>query len=241
MNLLIEYFKSPNPSRDQEYIFCIKQNISNPLIEKIHVFISDESILDEKSDKLNIVKLDNRPTFYDLMEYCNLNLEGQKCIISNTDIFFDQTLSHLENFNFDNKFISLTRWDIFQQNSEWFVRFYHSPWKSQTNFGGTIDSNQVIYTSEFSQDSWIFSTPIKLDVRTKFLMGKPGCDNRISQVLFESGYEISNPSKLIKSYHYHQTNYRTYNHSDVVPGPYLLIESTDKVTSPTKVKTIPCF
>jgi hypothetical protein len=241
MNLLIEYFKSQNTSRDQEYIFCIKQNISNPLIEKIHVFISDESILNENSEKLQIVKLDKRPTFYDLMEYCNLNLEGQKCIIGNTDIIFDDSIGNLKEFEFENQFIALTRWDLYQKENNWYINYYHNLWWNPSK-DGSLNENESIFTSEFSQDSWIFSSPIKLDDRAKFMMGKPGCDNRISQLMHENGYNVINPSRLIKTLHFHQTNYRTYNNNtDMVLGPYLLIKPTDNLREKPLLRSIPHF
>ena len=56
MNLIIEYFKSSNQNRDVEYKSCINENIKNNLIDKIYVFISDESILDLVSDKIQIIK-----------------------------------------------------------------------------------------------------------------------------------------------------------------------------------------
>jgi hypothetical protein len=74
MNLLIEYFKSKNAERDREYLFCINQNLQNPLINKIFIFISDDSTFENVSEKITIVNQENRPTFYDLMKYCNLNL-----------------------------------------------------------------------------------------------------------------------------------------------------------------------
>ncbi len=98
-----------------------------------------------------------------------------------------------------------------------------------------------ITTGQMSQDTWIFKSPVQLDKRSKFLMGKPGCDNRISQIYHELGYDVRNPSKSVIIKHLHQTNYRTYNHMDLVPGPYLLITPTDEINSKSEIKTIPHF
>lgn len=241
MNLLIEYFKSSNPHRDQEYLFCINQNIFNDLITKIYVFISDDSIFDLKSDKIEIVKLDNRPTFLDLFKFSNENLNDQICIISNTDIFFDKTLEHLKDFNFENIFLSLTRWDIFYNNNEWSMKFYDNPWRDFYLPDGTKSIEESITTGHLSQDAWIFKTQVKLDERSNFLMGKPGCDNRISQIMNENEYDVRNPSKQIIIKHLHQTNYRTYNNKDLILGPYLLIRPNDDLNKSCKKKVIPNF
>jgi hypothetical protein len=92
-----------------------------------------------------------------------------------------------------------------------------------------------------SQDSWIFRSPIKTDNRTNFLMGKPGCDNRIIQILHENGYNVKNPSMKIITKHLHISNYRTYNNTDMVLGPYLLVEPTDSLEKESQKQTIPHF
>jgi len=241
MILLVEYFKSPNPQRDSEYLFCINQNIMNTQIKEICVFISDESELIIKHPKIKVIKRDTRPTFYDLLVFSNENYPNQVCSISNTDIFFDQSISVIKDFDFSDKFLALTRWDIFNQNGDWFIRYYDNPWFECYLSDGTIDESESINTSDLSQDSWIYQTPVRVDERTKFLMGKPGCDNRIAQLFHELGYDVRNPSKLIKILHYHQTNFRTYTNAEVIPGPYLLIKATEDIYIKPKIKTIPNF
>lgn len=230
MKLLIEYFLSSNHTRDVEYKACINENIKNELIDEIFVFISDNSILDIQSQKLRIINLSERPTFKYLFEYCNNNLNGQICIIANTDIFFDNSLSHLLNSNLENTFISLTRWDLFFDQNQWQAQFYNHPFR-----GGPATTGML------SQDSWIFRSPIKTDDRTNFLMGKPGCDNRIIQILHENGYNVKNPSMKIITKHLHISNYRTYNNTDMVLGPYLLVEPTDSLEKESQKQTIKHF
>jgi hypothetical protein len=93
VNLIIEYFKSPNSQRDFEYKYCISENIKNSKIKKIWVFISDDSVLDIESDKIHIIKIIHRPTYNFLIDWSNQNLKDEICIISNGDIFYNDTLS----------------------------------------------------------------------------------------------------------------------------------------------------
>ena len=229
MILLIEYFKSHNLQRDMEYLTSINENVNCKLIDKIYVFISDYSVLNIESTKIEIVKLDKRPSFKFLFQWSNENLPSEKCIISNTDIFFDDTLSHFSEFNLTNQFIALTRWDLVPYNGGLGIQFYNHPWRGD------------ITTGQLSQDSWIFQTPVKIDERCDFLMGKPGCDNRIVQIMHEQGYDVKNPSSQIITKHLHLTNYRTYNHTDSVAGPYLLVSPTDSIDKLSDIKTIPHF
>jgi len=231
VNLLIEYFTSSNPNRDFEYKACIKENLNCEAIDKIVIFISDEtSKLDIVSEKLEIVKLGQRPTFKFLFEWANQNYPEQICIIGNTDIIFDNSLLNLENYNFDKSFLALTRWDLFTENKQWHMRFFNGPYRDN---GWTMGM--------LSQDSWIFKTPIKIDDRSNFLMGKPGCDNRIVQLYHELGYRVKNPSQQIITKHLHTSNYRTYNHTDMVFGPYLLVAPTDDINKESWKKTIQHF
>lgn len=230
MNLLIEYFTSPNAQRDSEYKTCIRENIKNNLIQKIIIFISDNSKLDIESGKIEIVKLEKRPSFKFLFEYCNQNLNDEICIIANTDIFLDESIKYLTKDSLDNTFLALTRWDLVFNDNQWFVQFYNHPFR-----GGPTTTGML------SQDTWIFKSPIVVDERSDFLMGKPGCDNRIVQILHENNYNVKNPSMQIITKHFHLTNYRTYNHTDMVLGPYLLVQPTNDINQECQKKTIPHF
>lgn len=228
MNLIIEYFKSSNEQRDIEYKYCLNENIKNKSIQKIWVFISDESILDIQSDKIEIIKIQSRPTYQFIIDWSSQNLKDEICIISNGDIFYNDTLSLLDS-NLDNTFVALTRWDLLQNNGQWVAQFYNHPWRGN------------ITTGQLSQDCWIYKSPIKTDDRLNFTMGKPGCDNRIVQIYHELGYNVKNPSLQIQSLHLHTTNYRTYNHTDMVMGPYLLVEPTNDIKLDSQKQTIPHF
>ena len=220
MILIIEYFVSKNEHRNKEYLLSIEENIKNSIITNIIMFISDDSDYLNINDKIKIERSYNRPTFLDLFNYCNSNFPNEICIISNTDIILDDTLLKINNNNINNTLLALTRWDLYIEDNMWKVKFF----------------NHVA-----SQDCWIFKTPIKIDNRTNFLMGKPGCDNRIAQIYLENGYMVKNPSLQITTKHMHMSNYRTYDNSDVIPGPYLLLQPNDNIDNDTINKTIPHF
>lgn len=132
----------------------------------------------------------------------NLSTGNDINIICNSDIFFDESVENVKYIK-DNESFVLCRWE------------YKKP--SQIVFANRPDS----------QDTWIFKGKIK-DINGDFFLGRPGCDNRIAYEIQKAGYVVKNPSKTIKTYHYHNSGIRNYNvrnyNQQVVPGPYLTIQ-----------------
>lgn len=86
---------------------------------------------------------------------------------------------------FENIFISLTKWEIYEYNNN-IIKTY-------------------IYPNIDSQDSWIFLSPISENY-TKIpltYLGEQGCDQVITYYGNDMGYEVLNPCYDIKSFHFH--------------------------------------
>lgn len=210
MNLLIEYHKSKNIKRHSEFLTCLHENLGNPLIDKVYVFISDMAKLNFYHPKLQTVFISKRPTFKDLFEF--YPLKNEICIISCADIIFDESIKHLEKLD-DKTFAALTRWEIK------FIRDKH---------------RCELYNNAASQDVWAFRTPIKipndiLDQMDFTAGGYWGCDNKIAYLLDKAGYELRNPSKQIKAQHFHSSDYRSVKITRRLPGPYLCLESNGNI------------
>jgi hypothetical protein len=57
------------------------------------------------------------------------------------------------------------------------------------------------------------------------------CDNSIAHLLSVAGYEVKNPSRTLKTFHFHITNIRNYTNIsgqaiNVIPPPYKLLPPT---------------
>lgn len=208
MNLLIEYFTSCNHVRNGEYLYCLHQNLGNEYIENIYVFIEEGSELNFQSPKIKPIYVKERPTYKDLFEFCNTNLNNQICIVANADIIFDDTLRYFKSIKMDKTFYALSRWEISTNNGKhWEIEPFDSP---------------------ASQDTWVFKTPVLTSNDMNYLMGKPGCDNKITYNMRELGYTCRNPGKKVITIHFHISNFRTYDtRTDRVPGPYLLVSPVD--------------
>lgn len=219
MNLIIEYFKSPDYQRHSEYLTCIHENLDNEHIDKIYVFISDDSKLNFTSKKIKVIQRDTRPTYKDLFEFCNENLKEQICIIANADIIFDETISTLNDADLSNVFVALTRWEVFNENGEWCI---------------------APFNNSSSQDTWAFRSPIEVTDEMDFLLGKPGCDNKIAKLMSEK-YEVRNPGLQIVTCHFHMSGHRTYDNADRIPGPYLCLAPNDDINKKTEYVEIDGF
>ena len=211
MNLVIEYFNSHNHMRNGEYLYCLHQNLANEYIENVYLFMEEDAELNFESPKIKRVTLDKRPTYKDLFEYCNENMNGEICIVSNADIIFDETIRYFKSLRMENQFYALSRWEISTDDGK--------SWEIEP------------YDNAASQDCWIFRTPVLTSDNMDYTMGKPGCDNRITYDMRELGYTCRNPGKKVVTVHFHPTNFRSYHpNDDRVPGPYLLIAPVDNFT-----------
>lgn len=211
MNLLIEYFVPESKERHTEYITCLKHNLKNEFITKIHIFIDGEDNLpdDIDLDKIVINRTEKRNTYHDFFEYSNKL--SDTCILSNGDIIFDDSLQFLHKENTKDKFIALSRWDILPNGN---IRHYDIP---------------------YSQDVWIYNPGVNIK-NCMFNMGRLGCDNRISFLAMKSGLIVTNPSKKIITRHLHLSKYRTGSSdpSKIIQGPYLFVDSNDNIDIPSE-------
>jgi hypothetical protein len=209
LNLLIEYFKPSNDQRHKEYLKCLESNIKNSHISKIHIFTEGE-IPPIESEKITFIKSESRPTYKTFFDYCSENLKGEICIVSNSDIIFDQSLGYINSENIEGKFLALSRWDLIENR----IRHYDIP---------------------YSQDCWIFKSPISIP-NCEFRLGTLGCDNRITYLAMKAGYIVTNPSRKIVTKHLHTSNFRTVSRDqkEMVRGMYLFVDSNDNVSIPSE-------
>lgn len=209
LNLYIQYFTHKNEQRKKEIDYCLKKNIQNKNLDKIYIVLENE--FDKKdwmnSDKTIFINYNKRSTFKNLIEISNTyTTDDDINIITNSDIFFDDSLSLLKSNDLNNKFVALTRWNVDVQNGKSFL-----------------------FNVNCSQDTWVWKGVIDLTkVDLDYYLGIPGCDNAICGEFHEIGYKVINPSLVLKSHHLHAEISRSYTDNDVVRKRlYLLYPSND--------------
>lgn len=200
--LFISYYRDKHPTRQNELEHCLIKNIENPEIDHIFIMlegmISDFPVFHNKIPKITVWEDCQRPTYQTLFNAANAIMGDQEIItiFANTDIYFDETLKRLEDIR-PNMCFALSRWDV------------------------APDGSTKLHNEQYSQDVWIFRGKIRTLRVADFCLGIPGCDNRIAYEIFKAGYTILNPSKTIKSYHYHASDLHTYDGTYRIDKPFL--------------------
>ncbi len=199
--LVTSLYNETNTDRLNEYIFCLESNLNHPSIDKIHVFYDiikdgDENrLLDYlKSKDIKISYISSRPTFNLIFSSCNELYPDRKIIVSNADIYFDDTLNSLLTYDLNNKFLSLTRWEDTGGGNltpaYWFLEQTSQPYGS---------------------DTWIFTTPVKKFDNVELGLGTWGCDGGIIYQAYKAGFTVLNPCKDVRCCHLHHSQIRHYS------------------------------
>lgn len=144
-----------------------------------------------------VIEVHDRLTYNELFK---LTEQYPDCIniIANSDIYFNETILYTR-FMKKHQVYALSRWD-------------------------KVGNKCKLFDRADSQDVWIFNGVARQVNYGSFTLGVPGCDNRIAYELKQAGYEVLNPSKTIHAIHVHETNMRTYDGSNRISEPFLLIQ-----------------
>ena len=167
--VLTEYFRAEHSGRRKEIAKSIEVNCRIPETKMVVVFMNEDQELpgsikkalsDENFEKIKIhhTPEGHRSTYGEFFSYANENLEGELCVLCNNDMSFDESLNEItcnEEFDLEDHFISLTRWDVLHDNSLRFKR----PERIRKN----------------SQDAWDIQAPSSLedDREGRLLYGSP--------------------------------------------------------------------
>ena len=201
INLYLHYFSHKNKNRQLEIHQCIMNNINNKYIDRIYLIlenredINNEYIIEyNKNKKVYISTLNKRLNFSEIFTFVNSVTHAEDInIVSNLDIYFDDTISKILEKDMDKKLICLTRWDK-----------------------NLNDADSKLFNVSYSQDSWIWKGEIVISAKSNFYMGIPGCDNILCGIYYEMGYDILNPAYDIISHHIHNDLTRDYTNKDII-------------------------
>lgn len=194
--LMTTLYNEENPQRVEEFITCIERNLQHPSIERIHVFY--DSLKDKPNAKSKIFKylasrdisvsfVKGRVSFDQFFKLANTAYKDRNIIITNADIYFNETLALLDRYSLSGKFLCLTRWDVTKQGK------------------------LVPFLESASQDTWIFKAPIAPFQHGEIKLGTWHSDSQISYQAHLAGLKVHNPSKDIQCCHLHLSEIRNYN------------------------------
>jgi hypothetical protein len=212
MILITTYYKTTNENRNNEIDKCLKKNFDNKYIEKIYLLNNNKYNLDFINDNESkiiqvIISTDvnYKLKYKDAILFINEYLKNKTCILSNSDIYFNKTLSIINDKNINNNFYALLRYDENEDSSLSIFKLHNIP-------------------RDDSQDCWIFKSPLNIDLSLlNFSLGTLGCDSVFAYIAHNSGLKVSNPSLDIISIHVHITSFRTYTSDDRLHGKYCML------------------
>lgn len=221
--LCLQFFIHNDNNRQKEILYCLKNNIKLGLFKQIillneRIYTSDELGLTNTEMKciiqLNIKKRLTYSLAFKRIQ--KLNLKGY-FVISNSDIFFDQSILNVRKSCLDQKksIYTLLRFEYLKQKNIKHCKLFIHP---RTNLPRNDSQDVWIYHSNFHP------TNEQILNESNFQLGMPGCDNKITYILTNNGYICINEPWNVKTYHYHTTEIRNYTRNDVLPPPYLFIE-----------------
>ena len=203
-HLVISLYNESNINRSIELLYCLRENLNNKSISKIHILMENSSKSDYfllecinklmftfgEENNIKIIPFNRIPTFNDYFEYCNKNIIGN-VIIANSDIVYDNTINRIENI-LENEFIVITRYEKY--NNIFKLKHYNKDGKDK-------HPNLLNKVNIFSQDTWIFKSPMYDNIDIPVFVGSMLSDSYINYRLNRSKYTVYNKSKFINSYH----------------------------------------
>ena len=199
-HLVISLYNESKISRCIELLYCLRQNLNNDHISKIHIlletskkdnyFISDCINL-LKNEKIKVTLFNRRPLFDDYFDYCNKHIHGT-AIIANSDIVYNKTLEHVNHIQ-QCEFYVLTR---YQKYGDKFKLIHFSE-----DIEPPENKNIFNKINIFSQDTWIFKSPMEYKLDIPLFVGSMFSDSFINYRLLNSSYKVYNKSYFIESYH----------------------------------------
>ncbi len=210
--LITSYYETGNKKRQDELKKCLYMNCMNQFIDKI-ILLNDKQYdlsfvsFDEKIEQRIILENKEKMKYSTVIKFIDEHCKDCICIISNSDIYFDESLEMLDSDMLDNTLFALLRYDEDNKGNREIFRRHGIPRND-------------------SQDAWILKSPISKNIdysKIDFHFGTLGCDNIFAFFMHSFGYQIKNPSYDIISIHVHNSQIRTYNVDDRIHGKYLLV------------------
>jgi tetratricopeptide (TPR) repeat protein len=188
--LITQYFIPRNNSvlkRDIDLV--LRQNLANPYISDIYVLteeLIDFSGFIDKTNKIKQTVIGERLTFSAAFTFANEHLMGRLVALVNADIYFDESLSQfgdLVTLDLHGDVLALSRWSV------------------------DSNGNRNLLLRTDAQDAWIFQPNIKSTVidEGNFYLGVVKCDNRIAEILEQSGHHVYNPTFAIHAIEVHNS------------------------------------
>lgn len=193
--LLQSYYNPKQEDRRAEIEYCLEQNLNNPNIQKVVLFLDNESVEYPEHSKIealltkDVAFPEEKGTFTFSMAfgYAMQKYKDSICCLINNDIFLDHDvfsdMTEIKNLIENNIVLSLSR--------------HEYDLKTKT---GVLDENFRRMMFAHTQDAWIFKANF-CPKDSEFAPGTLGSDNAINDRLKKHGKVPINLGTKYKIYH----------------------------------------
>jgi hypothetical protein len=203
--LFTQWFKA-TPEILTYNLYCLYQNLSNERIDKLVLFTDNCEFDTIFNKKLIVVPIQTRLSYKMWMDYADKEYPEDIKILSNSDVYFDESLCFLDKINeWEETLYLLTRKDLTKDGNIVPSAADHNP-----------DNKKHISTIR-SQDAWVYKK-ISYDFNKDWNLGVLHCENHFRKNAEKSGVVIVNLFEHIDLIHvdwrqnkkYTQSPYRSY-------------------------------
>lgn len=217
--LCFNRFLTANPARNNELNAVFRKTMSLRGVKKL---VSIDASLHEEDtftddNEITVLKSRERPTYKSWITAASTEQSARSCavlVICNSDIFIPkETIDKFSSLSGSSNCYALTRWDVRALDDD--------------------SLRKAVFFEKYhtcSQDVWVIPLPLKetlLASEIDFPLGVWGCDNRFCYELKKAGYHVTNPSRTLRTYHFHTVQLERKTHEEEhVDGPYLSIGAT---------------
>jgi len=204
VTLVTQWYRTKDARRNAEIDKCIAANHSNPYITRHVYFVPDDQahLVPQFNHSTEIRPVPERMAFQDAFA---LNVrDDELVVVANSDIIFtpEATRAIIHKLG-ANEVFALSRWDCDDATAEAYAR-------------------AKPFLREDSQDAWCWRGKMSMRDTERIPLGVWGCDNRIAWE-FQQIRQVRNPSKSIKLFHLHPSDFRTTPESRRISDPYAYI------------------
>lgn len=190
------YSSDLDESRSKELEEALLNNISNELVEKIHLFVDDIAALNRiiqisnNSKKICIINIGIKPKYNDFFNYILNNLKDKICMISNADLYLSHCdLNLIERLKNEKICYALSRYE------------HDMSCPQINNYYGSHDC--YIFNSAFIDERIVNN-------HTNFYQNFPGIESQIVKNFCDFDFKVYNPCRQIITVHLHKTQLRNH-------------------------------
>lgn len=220
--LIQQYTDSKKNQRQKEINMVLKKNLECDYIDKI-ILLNERQFNFPEDPKLEQIVIGKHMTYYDVFKYIKTNITKETfVVVSNSDIYLDNTLCALYSIYMNKRFLALLRYDDKISNE-----------------------HKLFSPRPDSQDTWMFSSS-SLDFEPNqtefgFQVGAPGSDNAIGVAMFKKHFLVANPSLTIKTYRINNSNTQPNDKADLIDKPVFLYLDPTAIQEYTPVSDLKAY